>query len=239
MDQPPDQPGTGVHLPAPIAGVLVTPDELRTADGVYRELLNRLVNRTIAPGAKISIDRTSRELGVSQTPIREALVRLESDRLVTRVHMSGFRAAPLLTKDEFDKLFEMRLLVEPYLTELAATRHVDEQAKRMAKLVERMRTLGENIGRTTYSEFASEDAWLHDLIAEAADSPPLRASLLHLHAHVHLFRLLYDTRVPLDALGEHDDVLSAIVERRPTAASGAMRGHLRASRARLSKAFES
>ena len=210
MAQPPDPRETGVHLPAPIASVLVPPPDLRTADGVYHELLNRLVNRTIAPEARISIDGTSRELGVSQTPIREALVRLESDGLVTRVHMSGFRAAPLLTRDEFDKLFEMRLLVEPYLTELAATRHADDQAEQMAKLAERMRSLGENIGRTTYGEFASEDAWLHDLIAEAADSPPLRTSLLHLHSHIHVFRLLYDTRVPLDALDEHDDVLSAI-----------------------------
>ena len=247
MAQPPDPRETGVHLsvpipvpiPVPIASVLMPPPDPRTADGVYHELLNRLVNRTIAPEARISIDGTSRELGVSQTPIREALVRLESDGLVTRVHMSGFRAAPLLTRDEFDKLFEMRLLVEPYLTELAATRHEDDQAEQMAMLAERMRSLGENIGRTTYGEFASEDAWLHDLIAEAADSPPLRTSLLHLHSHIHVFRLLYDTRVPLDALDEHDDVLSAIVERRPTAASGAMREHLRASRARLSKAFDS
>jgi DNA-binding GntR family transcriptional regulator len=238
MDQPPNPPGAGLQMPAPLTGVVVTPDDLRTAEGVYRELLNRLVNRTIAPGARISIDGTSRELGVSQTPIREALVRLESDRLVTRVHMSGFRAAPLLTRDEFEKLFEMRLLIEPYLTELAASRHADDQAERMASLAERMRSLGKSIGRTTYGEFASEDAWLHDLIAEAADSPPLRSALLHLHAHVHVFRLLYDTRVPLDALDEHDDVLSAIVERRPTAASGAMREHLRASRARLSRAFE-
>ncbi len=220
------------------AEAVVSLAELPTADGVYRELLSRLVNRTIAPGDKISIDGTSRELGVSQTPIREALVRLASERMVTRVHLSGFRAAPLLTSEEFEKLFEMRLLVEPYLAELAATRHTVEQAERMNELVEQMRLLGAKIGRTTYGEFASEDAWLHDLIAEAADSPPLRNSLLQLHAHVHVFRLRYDARVPLDALDEHDDVLSAIVERRPTAASGAMREHLRASRARLSKAFD-
>ena len=76
MAQPPDPRETGVHLsvpipvpiPVPIASVLMPPPDLRTADGVYHELLNRLVNRAIAPEARISIDGTSRELESRRPP---------------------------------------------------------------------------------------------------------------------------------------------------------------------------
>lgn len=212
-------------------------DRTRTADVVYHELLSRLVTGDIAPDQRISVDGMSRELGVSQTPVREALALLEAKRLVTRVHLAGFRAAPLLTETEFEKLFEARLLIEPHLAELAATRHTDEQSIAMTQAAERMRQQAEKIELLSYGEFADEDAWLHDLIADAAENPLLREALAGLHAHVHLFRLHYDTAVSEDAIGEHDDILLAIGERRPTAAASAMRAHLRASRARLLAAF--
>ena len=58
-----------------------------SADGVYSVMLDRLISNGIKPGARITVDGLSRELEVSQTPVREALTRLESDGLVVKVHL--------------------------------------------------------------------------------------------------------------------------------------------------------
>ncbi len=207
------------------------------ADPVYRDLVDRLIARAILPGERIGIDATSRLFAVSQTPVRLALVRLEADGLVTRVLNSGYRAAPLLTRGQFEQLFDMRLLLEPYAASLAAAHHDGAQAEAMAGTAGELRRMAHKLERLTYGEFAQVDARLHDLIATASGNPLLRESQTRLHSHLHLFRLRFDARVQHDALGEHEQLLAAIGRRDARAASREMRAHLEASRARLRLAF--
>ena len=65
----------------------------------------------------MAIDVLARDLGVSQTPIREALARLESEGLVIRKENGRYRTEPLLTKNSFHALYEVRLLLEPSAAE--------------------------------------------------------------------------------------------------------------------------
>src|SRR3954447_4797766 len=81
------------------------------ADEVYEAVKALVMDHVIAPGARVYIDGLARQLGVSQTPIREALARLESDGLVTKEPLRGYSATPLLTRSEVDDLFQFRLLV--------------------------------------------------------------------------------------------------------------------------------
>ena len=67
----------------------------------------------IAPGSRITVDNLVRELNVSQTPIREALGRLEGEGLVIKTHLIGYSAAPQISRRRFDELYELRLLLEP------------------------------------------------------------------------------------------------------------------------------
>ena len=70
----------------------------RLADDVYDFLLSQLMTLRIEPGERVTIDALARELGVSQTPIRDALNRLAADGLVVRVHLAGYRVAPQITR---------------------------------------------------------------------------------------------------------------------------------------------
>jgi DNA-binding GntR family transcriptional regulator len=212
-------------------------DETGLADAVYRTLVDHLISKRIQPGQRMSIDALSRDLAVSQTPIRQALMQLEKEGLLTRVHLSGYRAAPLLTWEQFDQLFQMRLLLEPFAAGKAALHHTAEQAGRMLEVEHRMAEIAVAPDRLGYGEFARADARLHDLIAEASGNAFLAQAQIRLHAHVHLFRLYYDASVSQDAIGEHEQLLSAIAERDEPAAEQIMRRHLRASRARLYGAF--
>src|SRR5688572_33107048 len=83
------------------------------ADDVYGAIFNKLMSLEISPGARITVDNLVRELNVSQTPIREALGRLEGEGLVVKTHLIGYSAAPQITRRRFDELYELRLLLEP------------------------------------------------------------------------------------------------------------------------------
>src|SRR5438046_10671229 len=80
------------------------------ADDVYEAVKALVMDHVIAPGARVSIDGLARELGVSQTPIREALARLEPDGLVTKAPLRGDSASPLLTSAEVSDPLRVRPL---------------------------------------------------------------------------------------------------------------------------------
>ena len=83
------------------------------AGDVYEAIFAQLMSLKIAPGARITVDSLVREFNVSQTPIREALGRLEGEGLVLKTHLIGYRAAPQITKRQLDEIYELRLRLEP------------------------------------------------------------------------------------------------------------------------------
>lgn len=210
----------------------------RLADEVYDTLLGQLMSLRIVPGSRVTIDALARELGVSQTPIRDALNRMEADGLVVRVPHAGYRIPPQITRERFEDMVELRLLLEPAAARHAAERATTEQVSRLRRMLDEMAELGRGGGHVAYGTFGLRDAAFHDLVAESAGNPLVREALARLHTHVHLFRLVYDTEVTYLAMGEHDAVLEAIAARDPDAASYAMRQHILLSRDRFRRLFD-
>ncbi|MGV9935585.1 GntR family transcriptional regulator [Streptomyces olivaceoviridis] len=88
-------------------------------ESVFQALMALLMDHALKPGAKLSIDGLARELGVSQTPVREALARCESEGPVVRRPDVGYLAAPLLDQAGLNDLYDIRLLLEPAAAERA------------------------------------------------------------------------------------------------------------------------
>jgi DNA-binding GntR family transcriptional regulator len=95
-------------------GRICVPQRQILSNDVYEVIKAQIMDHAIAPGARMSIESLARDLQVSQTPIREALARLESDGLVTKAPLRGYSATPLLTPDEMDDLYVLRSLIEPW-----------------------------------------------------------------------------------------------------------------------------
>jgi len=209
----------------------------RLADEVYETLLGQLMSLRIVPGSRVTIDALARELGVSQTPIRDALNRMEADGLVVRVPHAGYRIPPQITRDRYEDIVQVRLLLEPAAARQAAERASPEQVSRLRRMLEEM-ALVEGDGHLAYGAFGLRDAAFHDLVAESAGNQIFREVLGRLHTHVHLFRLLYDSQVTYLAMGEHDDVLAAVAARDPDAAAYAMRRHILLSGDRFRRVFD-
>jgi DNA-binding GntR family transcriptional regulator len=189
-----------------------------------------LMSLRIPPNARISIEDLVRQLGVSHTPIREALRMLEAVGLVTKRRHVGYCSAPQLNRKQLDELYEVRLLIEPYAARRAAERMSDADLKALGDLAHSMEP-GET--RKSYNRFADQDSELHDRIALGSGNSLIQESLARLHTHLHIFRLRFHGEVTTEARTEHAVLLDALMRRAPLEADAAMRAHIEKSYQRL------
>ena len=200
----------------------------------YEHLLAMLMTVQIEPGERIAIDKVARQLGISQTPVREALSQLEAERLVYKMPNVGYRASPRMTRDEVQDLYTLRLLIEPYAAGRAAER-MDEESLAMVQEIDRdMRGVAERDDRA-FARFAEADAKLHRLIATGSGNRLIAETIERLHAHLQIFRSLYSTNAPEEAAAEHQRIIDALLAHDSAAAEAAVREHLERSKDRMDR----
>jgi DNA-binding GntR family transcriptional regulator len=207
------------------------------AGDVYDAIFAQLMSLEIAPGSRITVDNLVRELNVSHTPIREALGRLEGEGLVLRAHLVGYRAAPQVSRDRFDELYELRMSLEPEAAAKAAGRMDEAGLATLQQLAGAMAADDGQSEQLRYSDFARQDAEFHDQILAIAGNGLIRDVLRMQHTHFHIFRLMFHRRVTVEALDEHEELLEAFRRGEPELARQAMRVHIQNSRTRLLPAF--
>lgn len=218
-------------------GGFVRPSSI--AESVHERIYERIMALEIPPGARIPIDGLARELNVSQTPVREALTRLEREGLVRKAHLIGYSASPQLTHKEFDDLYRFRLMLEPESARQACLRMTPEALARIEAAAADMEKGEPPVDRNSrYSRFARADAHLHDEILKVADNAFVRQALNDQHIHLHIFRLMFHSRVTQEALEEHERLLAAFRAGDADGAHDAMHQHIERSRNRLAVAFE-
>lgn len=198
---------------------------------VYDRIYNQLMTVAMEPGQRISVDALAREFEVSQTPIRAALTRLEAESLVVKNHLRGYRASSLLTKEEVNNLFDLRIMLESYAAKHAADLRTAEDVAELERLDEAMsrsdRKTGANSG---YAEFTILDRQMHEVVARACGNDLVRDALARLHAHLHIYRI---RRTVNDrALQEHRLIIDGIAMSDSLVAEAAMRSHLEHARGR-------
>src|ERR1700728_1218025 len=205
-------------------------------DYVYDRILAELVTVRILPGERMTVDALARSLKVSQTPIRGALGRLEADGLVSKTHLRGYRATPMLTPREFAEMYELRLLLEPPIARRAARVHTEEHLREIRRTNEQLIEVhGQFEDPSQHSQFAVLDAKLHDLVAEASGNAIIRTSLARVRPHLHIYRLRRIETVVADAIDEHARLIDALTRRDGNMAAAAMKSHIERSYDRVLK----
>lgn len=199
-------------------------------EGIYETLKEQLMDLTIQPGSVMNMAKLAKELDVSTTPLRESLARLESEGLITKKALTGYRAAPVLDESGVRELFEVRLALEPVAAGRAATRRSGHDLADIETSVGNMRIM--TAGNTLtghyqqYRLFADEDARFHGIIARAAGNGLLSRTLAGLNAHIHLYRLYFAAGIGTETALEHASIRAAIEEADADDAERAMRSHL-------------
>lgn len=206
----------------------------RAADA-YVHLLDELIDGRLRPGDDIPITATSRSLGVSPTPVREALARLAESGLVHKHGARGYRAAPLLTTEEETALLDARAAIEPPLAELACRAASTALVPLLEASIADHRARIDDAPDFAHDRQASES--FHRLLASHAPNAFLVRAYESLGAHVHRFRVLGSIGVSdgKHALREHEAILAAVAAGDPTATHEAMLAHIAAMRGRLTR----
>jgi DNA-binding GntR family transcriptional regulator len=113
-----------------------TRGETTKADGVYLEMRNQILYGVLEPGSRVDYLQLSAALGVSITPLREALRRLEADHLVIRIAHRDVIVAPL-TREEASELVQVRRELDLLAARLAAVQMTEDELAAARNLVER------------------------------------------------------------------------------------------------------
>lgn len=202
----------------------------------YEHLLTMLMTLRIAPGERIAIDAVARQLGISQTPVREALSQLEAEKLVSKMTNVGYRASPQMSRQEVRDLYALRKLIEPYAAARAAEAMTDASIATVQAIDAEMTGVIDG-DALSYSQFAEADARLHRLIATGSGNRLVAETIDRLHAHLHIFRALYSTNAPTQAVAEHRAIIEALVSRDSAGAEQAVLRHLECSEERMDAAL--
>jgi DNA-binding GntR family transcriptional regulator len=198
--------------------------EGRRAELVMEAVRAALDAGEMRPGTKYSVYQLAEALGVSRTPVRDALLRLEEVGLIRFEARQGFR---ILLPDprEIADIFAIRLALELPAVGRAATVCDPPLAARLQYRMDVLRTAATAGDEHT---FARHDQLLHDHIMEAAGNTRARAIVRSLRESIRLLGAITTDRARtlFDIDDEHQPVIAGIVANQPDAATAAMRAHL-------------
>jgi DNA-binding GntR family transcriptional regulator len=168
------------------------------SDETYIVIRDLVLEHELRPGSRVNIDSLSARLGVSPTPVREALARLEADGLVVKTPLRGYWTTPLLTAREFFELTQFRVLIEQWTTEAAAANATaDVHAALRAELDDARSHVGSlESGPDVFRALTEHDARFHGRIVQAAGNELIAQSFERAHQHMHFLRLYLASRDP-------------------------------------------
>lgn len=192
--------------------VAVEPHERPSlADVAYHVVRDRLLTLEIRPGDPINDDTLAKELGFGRTPVREALKRLELDRLVVTYPRRGTFATPVEVTD-LAYLSEIRAQLEPLAAARAARLASPAARRRLLSLIERVKEF--DVASATVADTLACDAEMHRAIYAAGGNPHLEDALIRYdNLATRIWCLVMDRLPGLGGhLHEHIALLQAVVD---------------------------
>ena len=195
------------------------------ADRAYLTLRDRLITLQIRPGEPIDDLQVAGELQVGRTPVREALKRLENDRLVVAYPRRGTFATGVDITD-LAHINEIRLQLEPLAARRAAQQATAGQRAETRGLIARFESADDlPAGRTDVMRL---DLTVHRAMYRAAGNPHLEDVLIRYHNLATRIFCLFLERLPdvAEHVNEHAAQLSAIVAGEADAAAEVARAHV-------------
>ncbi len=193
------------------------------ANQVFALIEKNILTGVYPAGELITEPKLSNELGVSRTPVREALTRLEAERLIKQT-ASGMLVLGISPKD-VDEMYAVKKAIEPYATVLAIQHMTEEDIARLKEIIEEQEFY---VTKSNAEKIKDLDTEFHDVIYEASGSPTFASILSPLHHKLMRFRkvsLQFSDR-STQSVEEHKKIFAAIEAKDEDAAKALMLEHI-------------
>lgn len=204
------------------------------AQAVYEVLREQIVSGALPPGDRLPELELAAGLGVSRTPVREALHLLSAEHLVEPRATGGFRVAPL-DRSDVRSIYDVRAALEGLLAREASRRLTEQELSELHRHIERMSLLHDH-----EDEVVKIGREFHGLIESAAGNRWCLLLLQQLRGHIDRYRTL-STRTrgrATEAVTEHQAIYEALAARDADAAERVMREHVQHSAASTLRSLE-
>lgn len=203
---------------------VATDEYLPLRDVVFKTLRQAILMGELKPGQRLMEIQLANQLGVSRTPIREAMRKLELEGLVVMIPRKGAQVARINQKGLHDAL-EVRSALEALAVELACQRITTEELQQLEISLENFRVA---IHGKDLSVIADRDVEFHDIIFAATKNERLIAILSNLREQIYRYRVEYlkDYNSHKGLLAEHETIFEALCTHNVELAKDTIASHI-------------
>lgn len=205
---------------------------VRAADAAYAIIRQGILDSRWPAGAHLREQELAAVTGVSRTPVREALRRLEADGLVTLVPNLGARVNAWGEQD-LDEIFGLRVLLESHAAELAASRIGQREIAELERLCEQMEEVISHYPQVDHQALSVYNDRFHSLLLKASGNRRLQHLLKQVVEMPLVLRTFarYSRRDLIRSMAHHREITEALAAGDGSWAAAVMRAHVRAGRA--------
>lgn len=199
----------------------------RASDQAYATIRAHLMSGAVKAGEQLTEDQLAQIAGVSRTPVREAVRRLEDELLLVRSDTKRLFVADW-SRDDIEEMFTLRQMLECHAAERAARRMTRGQVARMEAVNRELKAAIEQ-NAPDVARFLEANRAFHEAIIEAAASPRLGQMLARLVEAPVVLRTArtYSPEDLRQSARDHDELIAAFAARDPDWARAVMGSHLR------------
>jgi DNA-binding GntR family transcriptional regulator len=191
---------------------------------VFENLKNAIIKGDMPPGGRLIESRLAETLGISRTPVREAIHKLEREGYLRKLPRGGFSVLGL-SRDDVEETFGIRRVLESYAARLAAEKHKKSDLKPLEKKIELFQKHLDSKDLEALPDINTE---FHDLLYALSRSPKLISMINNLRDQIYRFRqlILKDEKYARMSNEDHKDMLEKIRQRDTRGVERLVREHL-------------
>lgn len=209
----------------------MVPKRPNSAEVAYQHIRGAVLAGDYPPGSRIKEETLAESIGVSRTPIREALRRLHSEGVVRMIPNRGAYVMSF-SDEELEELFALRADIDGYAAELAASKITEEQVDELSGLVDEMFVVAAGRGSGWLERLADLDRDLHQGVFESTENEALiqvASSFREIPGVLKTFDLYTDDQLDR-SLRHHREIVDSLRAGNPGWAEAISRAHVMAAR---------
>ncbi|WP_046019151.1 GntR family transcriptional regulator [Marinomonas sp. S3726] len=196
--------------------------QLTSKSDVYNVIRNMAISYDFKPGERINEVQLAKQLGVSRTPLREAMQKLVSEKLLRWERNKGFFCHMLNEKEVFN-LFEFRKIIEEQAAYLSVKRATDDELLAVKKIALEYSNISNDVSK---EKLIAMDQQIHESMVALSGNHELLSTLRQINQRIYFIRWVNIANRPTDNHTDHLDYIDALLERNAEKAVSIISQHI-------------